>query len=74
MGCSYFAFKTNRSCMDILYSFWSSYKYRDSLYDGLADKGYHSIAWDATYHSSGVYFVKMSSEGYVGTQKIMLLK
>ena len=36
--------------------------------------GYYSIVWDGTGHSSGVYFVKMTSGSYTQTQKLMLVK
>ncbi|HIB05291.1 MAG TPA: T9SS type A sorting domain-containing protein, partial [Candidatus Marinimicrobia bacterium] len=35
--------------------------------------GYHSVIWNADNHSSGVYFVKMISGEYIGTQKLMLV-
>ena len=36
--------------------------------------GYYSIVWDGAGHSSGVYFVKMTSGSYTQTQKLMLVK
>ena len=36
--------------------------------------GYHSITWDASTQASGVYFIKMITENYVKTKKIILLK
>jgi len=36
--------------------------------------GYHSINWDGTNQSSGMYFVRMESEEYVKTQKLLLVK
>ncbi|MBT4173308.1 MAG: T9SS type A sorting domain-containing protein [Candidatus Marinimicrobia bacterium] len=36
--------------------------------------GYHSIIWDASNESSGMYLVKMITENSVMTQKVMLLK
>jgi len=36
--------------------------------------GYHEIEWDASSQSSGVYILKMQSEGFVDTQKMMLIK
>ena len=36
--------------------------------------GYHSIHWNATAYSSGIYFVKMVSGKYINTQKLMLIK
>ena len=34
----------------------------------------HSTKWDATQYPSGIYFIKVSSEGLNKTQKIILLK
>jgi len=36
--------------------------------------GYHSIDWDGTNYSSGMYLVKMESGEYVETQKLLLVK
>ena len=36
--------------------------------------GYHSVSWDASTYSSGVYFVKMVAGNYVESQKLMLIK
>ena len=36
--------------------------------------GYHSIDWDGTNQSSGVYYVRMESGDYIETQKLVLLK
>lgn len=36
--------------------------------------GHHSTLWDAEEQSSGVYFVKMITEDFVNTQKLMLIK
>jgi flagellar hook assembly protein FlgD len=36
--------------------------------------GYHSVIWNASHQSSGVYFVKMISGENTFTQKIMLVK
>jgi len=36
--------------------------------------GYHSVAWNAESHASGMYFVKMVSGEYLKTQKLMLVK
>ena len=45
-----------------------------TLLDGNINAGYHSITWHADNHSSGVYFVKMVADKYVGIQKLMLVK
>ena len=36
--------------------------------------GYHSIDWDGTNHLSGMYFVRMESNDYIETQKLLLVK
>ena len=36
--------------------------------------GNHSVIWNAQNYSSGIYFVKMISEGFVDSQKLMLVK
>jgi hypothetical protein len=36
--------------------------------------GYHSINWDGTNQSSGMYLVRMESGEYVETQKLVLVK
>jgi len=36
--------------------------------------GHYQVKWDGQEQSSGVYFVKMVSEDFVDTQKIMLIK
>jgi len=36
--------------------------------------GYHSIDWDGTNHSSGMYFGRMESGDYVESQKLLLVK
>jgi len=36
--------------------------------------GYHSIDWDGTNQSSGMYLVRMESGEYVETQKLLLVK
>ena len=36
--------------------------------------GKHSIQWDASHYSSGLYFVKLECENYYNMRKILLLK
>ena len=51
------------------------------LVNGYYQAGTHALVWDATYHTSGIYFVKIqavssTSSGfeYENTQKLMLIK
>ena len=46
----------------------------DILQDGFKNSGYHSIIWDATNQASGVYYIQVTSNGQVQSQKVMLLK
>ena len=38
------------------------------------EAGNHSVKWNAESFSSGVYFIKMSSQDYIVSQKVMLIK
>ena len=46
----------------------------DQLVNKELEEGYHVIEWNASNFPSGVYFVKMISENFFQTQKIMLIK
>jgi len=46
----------------------------ESLVSQNMKAGYHSVAWDADSHASGMYFVQMVSGEYLKTQKLMLVK
>ena len=45
-----------------------------TLIDENIQKGYHSIVWNGSDYSSGVYFIRMASGGYVSTNKVVLVK
>jgi len=45
-----------------------------TLYSGFEEIGYHSVTWNATNHSSGIYFIRMISGEYAKTQKLILVK
>jgi len=45
-----------------------------ALYNGTQTPGYHTIDWNASEQSSGIYFVKMVAGDYISTQKLMLIK
>ena len=46
----------------------------ETLANQFMEAGYHFITWNADNHSSGVYFVKMTADSYVSTQKLLLVK
>jgi len=43
-------------------------------FDGHAEAGNHSIEWDASNYSSGVYFYKLEADKFTETKKMVLLK
>jgi len=45
-----------------------------TLVEGLRSAGRHNVVWNGNDVSSGVYFYKMTSEGYVGVKKMVLVK
>jgi len=45
-----------------------------TLVEGLRAAGRHNVVWNGNDVSSGVYFYKMASEGYVGVKKMVLVK
>ena len=44
------------------------------LANGQYSSGAYKVTWEANDFSSGVYFVKMISDNFVDTQKLMLIK
>ena len=46
----------------------------DVLHNGNMSAGTHSMIWNASDMTSGVYFVRAESLGSVSTQKVMLMK
>jgi hypothetical protein len=44
------------------------------LFNGIREAGTHSAIWDATGFPSGIYVVRMISEGMLQTMKIVLMK
>lgn len=45
-----------------------------TLFDGVKNAGTYTLQWDAKNNASGIYFLKLSSAGFVSTQKVTLLK
>jgi hypothetical protein len=45
-----------------------------TLADGYQEAGYHSITWDASHNSSGIYFYKLNAGGHQFVKRMMLIK
>ena len=45
-----------------------------SLVNGYMNKGIHTVEFNAAGLSSGVYFYKIKTEGFVETKKMLLVK
>jgi len=46
----------------------------DVIADGIKSAGSHSIKWNATNYSSGIYFYKLESDNFVQVRKMVLLR
>jgi hypothetical protein len=46
----------------------------ETLIEGEQPAGYHQITWDASNHSSGMYFYRIQAGEYAETKKMVLLK
>ena len=44
------------------------------LASGFYNTGYYSVQWNAELNSSGTYFVKMTADDFVKTEKLVLIK
>jgi hypothetical protein len=73
------------SSTKIEYSLPETRKVRIEIYDLLGRKiaillneskqaGYHQVVWDASGHSSGVYFYRIEAGDFIETRKMILLK
>ena len=45
-----------------------------NLFDGVQEAGTHTAIWNATGFPSGIYVVRMMSEGMLQTMKVVLMK
>jgi alpha-tubulin suppressor-like RCC1 family protein len=45
-----------------------------TLVKGSKPAGYHSVNWDASKFSSGIYFYRLQAEGFVDTKKMVFMK
>ncbi|MFQ5868857.1 MAG: SBBP repeat-containing protein [Candidatus Zixiibacteriota bacterium] len=46
----------------------------ETLVDDFQEVGEHSVTWDASNHSSGIYFYKLTAGDYTETRRVTLLK
>jgi len=65
-------FETN--CNTSLQVFNMNGRLIDSLFDGEIDSGTHEFRWNGNNQPSGLYFIKLSSNDYNQTRKMVLLK
>jgi len=45
-----------------------------TLVDGFLEAGTHTVEWNASTYSSGIYFSRIRTENYMDTRKMILLK
>jgi photosystem II stability/assembly factor-like uncharacterized protein len=45
-----------------------------TLVDGVQQAGHHSVRWDASLFTSGVYFYQLATDDFVETKKMLLVK
>lgn len=45
-----------------------------TLVEGHQGPGVHAVEWDASAHSSGEYFYRLEGDGFVRTQKMLLMR
>jgi flagellar hook assembly protein FlgD len=45
-----------------------------TLYEGLLPAGFHSVRWNGSSSSSGIYYYKIAAESFIDIKKMTLLK
>jgi hypothetical protein len=45
-----------------------------TLVDESKTAGYHSVNWNASHYSSGIYFCRLQAGNFVDTKKMILMK
>ena len=64
-----------RSCGNAVVSVYNILGERiDTLYSGRLPAGGHRLLWDARSFSSGIYFVRFSTDGFSQTRKVVLIR
>ena len=46
----------------------------DTIYNGFQTNGVHSMSWDASNKSSGIYYIQVKSNNTIKTEKVVLMK
>ena len=46
----------------------------ETIYNGFKSNGAHSITWDASNKSSGIYYIQIKSNNTIKTEKVVLMK
>ena len=49
-------------------------RFVETLVDGILEQGHHTVQWNASGFSSGVYFVRLEAGTFSQSQKLILLK
>jgi len=44
------------------------------LMNNIEAPGFHSVVWDASSYPSGLYFIRMTSNNFTDTRKVLLIK
>ena len=56
------------------YPQWMQSDFPVSKIDQPLTKGNYQLTWNATKEMSGIYFIRIESENYSSTKKVLLLK
>ena len=46
----------------------------DTIYNGFLTNRVHSMSWDASSKSSGIYYIQVKSNNTIKTEKVVLMK
>ena len=45
-----------------------------NLFDGFQEAGYHTVLWEAKDIPSGVYYCRMTAQGFIQTNTMILVR